>query len=222
MSPFHPNNCKDDLEKEDKIRKCKSCHAQIGWHNKYDYCWPCYCKSPERKDVANKTVKKRPNYDGENNPHYRGGLIKLICPCSVIFEVYPARKNTAKYCSTKCKKRHSISKTKIFEYKGIKLRSSWELAFAQYLDSKNYNWKHEPETFQTSHGFYTPDFWVEELKSYVEVKGYFRKDAKDKFDEFSKTHPIILADKEYLLSLGFIRIKSGPQKGQLCQPAVLP
>ena len=204
---------------KNKIRICICCSTPIYKQNKYNYCQSCYFKSEENKEVHKQIVQNRPNYEGQNNPHYKGGKIKKSCFCGIEFEVFPARKDTAKYCSRTCKKKYSISKIRTYNYKDIKLRSSWELAFAQYLDSKGYTWKHEPETFQTLHGFYTPDFWVEELGSYVEVKGYFRKDAKQKFDDFSKTHPIILADKEYLLNLGFIKIKSGVKKGQLCPPA---
>lgn len=200
------------------LRFCKYCNISIGRSNKYDYCRVCYNKSPEMKAVSVKIVNNRRNFSGENNPHYRGGLIQKKCPCGINFDVFPARTDTAKYCSRECKKKYSISISKIYEYRGHKMRSSWELAFAQYLDNMGYIWQHEPETFHTSYGFYTPDFWVEDLNSYVEVKGFFRKDAKHKFDEFSQKHPIILADKEYLLSLGFIRIKSGPRKNQLCPP----
>ena len=217
-SPLHPNNRIHRAKSE--IRKCKTCKIEIGWGNKYDYCRNCYNVSPEIKVVCEQIVNNRPDYSGENNPHYRGGLIKLTCPCGVNFEVYPARKDTARYCSTKCKKKYSISKAKYFEYKDLKLRSSWELTFAKYLDGKGLSWKYEPESFETSHGFYTPDFWVEELNSYVEVKGYFRdENSKQKFEEFSKSHNIILADLNYFKSIGYVRITSGPQKGQLCLQA---
>jgi hypothetical protein len=204
------------------IRYCKTCNIPIRKCNKYDYCRACYNNSPEIKEVCEKIFKNRPDYNGENNPHYRGGKIDKVCPCGVVFEVFPARKDTAKYCSRECKKKYSVSLSKIYEYKGLRLRSSWELAFAQYLDSKNYNWKYEPETFETSCGFYTPDFWVDEFSSYFEVKGFFRKDAEQKFNEFKENHPIVLANKEYLLSLGFVRIKSGPRKNQLCPPVQQP
>jgi hypothetical protein len=191
--------------------------AQSAKNKKYPYCHDCYQKSPERTATAKKIAKVRVDFSGENNPHYRGGKIKLTCPCGDDFDVYPARKDTAKYCSRKCKKKYSVSISKHEEYKGIKFRSSWEVSLAQYFDSLNYDWKYEPEAFETSVGFYTPDFWVEELQCYFEVKGFFRdENSKTKFKEFSETHKTVLADLKYLKSLGFSRIKSGPKKGQLC------
>lgn len=226
---FSKNFCSPNCPKKITIFFCLGCNIQITERTKefekrkYFYCMDCYLKSPEKVQVSKENAKKRRTYDGRENPNYKGGLIKLECPCGLHFEIYPARKNTAKYCSTKCKKKYSISKAKYFEYKEYKLRSSWELAFAQYLDNKGYIWIYEPESFGTAHGFYTPDFWVNELNCYFEIKGYFRdKDAEEKFKEFSKNHNIILANKEYLLSLGFIRIKSGPRKGQLCPPVAQP
>ena len=204
-------------------RYCKECNVIISKRNKYDYCRSCYNNSPEIKKVSEKIVNNRPSYDGESNPNYRGKK-EFVCPCEKHFfrRVSPSQEGTRfhTYCSTKCKKKYSISKIKMFEYKELKLRSSWELAFAQYLDSMNYTWDYEPESFDTSHGFYTPDFWVKELNSYIEVKGYFRdQNAKDKFEEFSKTHSAILADLNYFKSLGYVKITSGPRKGQLCPPA---
>ena len=193
---------------------------------KYLYCVDCYLKSPEKIEDAKAAVKNRASYNGENNPNYRGQE-DFVCPCGDIFtrRVSPSQKGTRfhTYCSTKCKKKYSISKAKYFDYKGYKFRSSWELTFAEYLDSKNYTWKYEPESFETPYGFYTPDFWVEELRSYVEVKGYFRdQQARDKFEYFSKTHKVILVDESYFKSIGFQRIKSGPKKGQLCLQSHLP
>ena len=204
------------MVQEIATRHCKSCKKTIGLRNKYDYCRTCYNKSPEIKIVSRKIINNRPNFNGKNNPHYKGGLIKKICLCGKGFEVFPVRKDTAKYCSTKCKKKYSVSKQLQIAYKDIKFRSSWEVAMAKYLDHMGYNWDYEPEAFETSVGFYIPDFWVKELNIYIEVKGFFRDDSKIKFEEFSTTHPAVLANLEYFKSLGFERVKSGPLKGQLC------
>ena len=158
------------------IRYCRTCKIPIYSGNKYDFCWLCYCKSDERKGVARKCVDKRQNYDGQNNPNYRGKT-KFTCPCGLDFfrRISPSQENMRVhlYCSTKCKKKYSISKMKICEYKGLQLRSSWELAFAQYLDSKNYNWKYEPENFETSYGFYTARFLGRRVKVLCGSKGIF-------------------------------------------------
>jgi len=67
---------------------------------KYPYCNSCYQKSNERKNVSKKIILARESFSGENNPNYKGGLIKKECSCGNTFSVYPARRDTAKYCST--------------------------------------------------------------------------------------------------------------------------
>jgi hypothetical protein len=216
--------CKNAFRKSQIVfRFCKICDNKIkNKKAKYDYCWDCYCKSSERKAIAKDVVIKRGDISGPKSPSWRGGPPSFTCICGIIFNRHIHGGQIPKYCSKECKYKYTITISKTYTYKENKMRSSWELAFAQYLDSIGYRWIHEPEAFKTSVGFYTPDFWVEQLQSYVEVKGFFRKDAKQKFEEFSKSHPIILADKKYLLNLGFTMIKSGPRKGQLCPPALQP
>lgn len=63
----------------------------------------------------------------------------------------------------------------VFFYSGpkgnMKMRSSWEIEVACWLDKLGLNWLYEPKTFLTSKGKYTPDFYLPEFGCYVEVKG---------------------------------------------------
>jgi hypothetical protein len=54
----------------------------------------------------------------------------------------------------------------------VYLDGTWELAVAEWLDKKQYNWKRNTKRFQYTNlkgtiSHYVPDFWVEELNSYV-------------------------------------------------------
>jgi hypothetical protein len=52
-------------------------------------------------------------------------------------------------------------------------KSSWELCFAQALDSRGILWYYEHVKLLLSDGrTYIPDFWVEPWKCYVEIKGW--------------------------------------------------
>lgn len=66
-------------------------------------------------------------------------------------------------------------------YKDIWFRSSWEVIFAQWLDSKGLEWVYEPKLFRlsTEHGeiTYIPDFWVPAWDTYVEVKADWAWDS---------------------------------------------
>jgi hypothetical protein len=71
----------------------------------------------------------------------------------------------------------------------VLLDGTWELAVAKWLDENNYNWRRNTKRFQyvnlknkISH--YTPDFWVEELNGYLEVKGYETQLDRCKWSQF--------------------------------------
>ena len=41
---------------------------------------------------------------------------------------------------------------------------------------------------------YTPDFYLIDYDKYIEIKGWWRDDAKIKYDLFKKTYPNILIE----------------------------
>ncbi len=60
-------------------------------------------------------------------------------------------------------------------------KSTWELKFAEFLDQEKLTWFYEPCVLLLSDGSrYFPDFWVEELKTYVELKASHRDARKAK------------------------------------------
>ena len=102
----------------------------------------------------------------------------------------------------------------------IWLRSKWEVKFADYLDECGYCWQYEPEAYSINYfynnklktGTYRPDFKINcpnkigfEL---LEIKGYWRDDAKSKFEAFRMQYPNIpirLFEKKDLLNCGVLR-----------------
>ena len=65
----------------------------------------------------------------------------------------------------------------------IKMRSCYELMFADILDNRCVLWEYEPKLFKLKDGMrYRPDFLV--ANKWFEVKGYFSQIAKDKTNEF--------------------------------------
>jgi hypothetical protein len=78
-------------------------------------------------------------------------------------------------------------------------RSSYEIAFVeQYLEPNGLTWDYEPKTFCFENTSYTPDFWIDELQTFVEVKGWFPAANASKIALFMKLHkdvPLLLADK---------------------------
>jgi len=68
------------------------------------------------------------------------------------------------------------------------MRSSWEVAYAKYLDKQGIKWQYEPKTFDLGKTTYTPDFYLPDSDTYVEIKGYFRNKAKIKISLFRKIY----------------------------------
>jgi len=74
----------------------------------------------------------------------------------------------------------------------VYFRSSYELKYAKYLDGKSILWKYEHKTFPLSNGTtYTPDFYLTKKRKYIEIKGFMRKDARNKLKLFKKEYPKI-------------------------------
>jgi hypothetical protein len=83
----------------------------------------------------------------------------------------------------------------------VLLDGTWELAVAKWLDTNEYNWKRNTKRFQYINlkgkiSFYTPDFWVDEFNSYLEIKGYETAIDRCKWSQF--TAPLIIWKKKEL------------------------
>lgn len=75
---------------------------------------------------------------------------------------------------------------------GHYVRSGWELNFARILKLLNRKYDYEPKSFILSDGrTYTPDFYMHKNGYFYEIKGMWRKDAKDKFITFKREYPNI-------------------------------
>jgi predicted nuclease of restriction endonuclease-like RecB superfamily len=80
---------------------------------------------------------------------------------------------------------------KKIKYKNIWMRSSWEVAYATYLDKNNIKWLYESQVFKVKEKLYIPDFYLPKTNTYIEIKGFWRNNAKVKFDMFKKLNPKI-------------------------------
>src|ERR1035441_2105052 len=91
----------------------------------------------------------------------------------------------------------------------VKLRSSWEKKVAEYLDLNNILWEYETLTLPILYeyngmkksGTFTIDFLIGNKNEVWEVKGYWRDDAKQKYESVKIQYPnydFILLDKTKL------------------------
>lgn len=77
--------------------------------------------------------------------------------------------------------------------KRIKMRSSWEVAFAKWCDKKRIPWEYEPRWFNVGSGpwrgvSYTPDFYLPKEKQWIEIKGHLTKANAKKIAAFKKKY----------------------------------
>lgn len=85
----------------------------------------------------------------------------------------------------------------------VSLDGTWELGVAVWLDQQGYTWRRNTRRFPYTHlkghlSHYTPDFWVDELGGYLEVKGYETALDQCKWSQFKE--PLIVWKKAELLA----------------------
>lgn len=71
----------------------------------------------------------------------------------------------------------------------ICFRSSYELKYAQYLDSQKILWMYEIETFNLGDTTYTPDFYLPKTEQFIEIKGHMLPTAQQKINLFLEQYP---------------------------------
>lgn len=87
---------------------------------------------------------------------------------------------------------------------------SYEKAVVEYLNKHKIDFVWQPQGFETpiktktgKGSKYYPDLYLINEGRWIEIKGYFRKDAKEKWDWFHKAHPNSeLWNKKKLVELG--------------------
>lgn len=107
--------------------------------------------------------KKRPNLAGRNNGRY-GKLPPTICSHGK--RSYYQSPLQGQVC----------------------FRSSYELAYAKYLDSIHELWMYEMETFDLGETTYTPDFFLPRREKFIEIKGYMNKLGLQKINMFKEQY----------------------------------
>lgn len=85
------------------------------------------------------------------------------------------------------------------------LDGSWELAVAIYMDKSNWKWRRNTERFAYTNlsgkiSHYTPDFYVEELGGYLEVKGYETDLDRCKWSQFKNKLTVWKKDAIYKIT----------------------
>lgn len=177
--------------------KCGSCARKKPIIIKY--CEDCGKKVSYRSMRCKSCSKK-----GKLNASYTHGLsnvIKLCLDCG---------KKLSRPVYTYCKKcseqlfsgKNAPQYGKIMNhgiggrYKGAYMRSTWEIKYAKYCIKNKIKYRYEPRIFPIEYsykgirkeGTYRPDFYHPETDEYIEIKGWWRGDAKVKLEAFKERY----------------------------------
>lgn len=109
----------------------------------------------------------------------------------------------------KAMKSQSKTEIKIHWKTGLELicTASYECFVVDYLNTNKIDYKWQEHAFLMSDGrTYRPDLYLEKDCKYVEIKGIFWKDAREKWDWFHKKYENSeIWDEQKLVSLGYKR-----------------
>jgi hypothetical protein len=99
-------------------------------------------------------------------------------------------------------------------YKGTQFKSRMEADVAFVLDAMGMEWVYEPESFLLDDGtHYMPDFWIEQQRLWVEVRGYESEKGVRQIRQFSQfllserpqqAFVVIGSDVPFMLRRGFL------------------
>lgn len=223
--------CKECGKQVSDYRKnyCVKCW-QLGErnHNYKGGTTQYYCKKCKKKITYNSThyglglcvscgyLSRKNKIQKENHPKWKGGKPKCI-DCGKTLSAYNytrcikcARKYFAKRGKDCIFYGKSPKAYKIF-YKNNRFKSFWEYRFVRWLELSKIEWNYEPKAFKLTvnnkETHYIPDFYLPKFDCYIEIKGWWRDDAKEKFIKFKKVYSSInikVFNKKELLMIGVL------------------
>ncbi|MEO6304481.1 MAG: hypothetical protein ABIP51_15055 [Bacteroidia bacterium] len=199
----HQVRCKNNPDKIEIVSNFIKFHKEIKegkreklFFNQYDKALKLNLKKPI---VSNETRKKLSERVRERENNGKGKTLEI--------ENERKRKISQSLLGNKRSKGRGIK----VKYKKYTFRSTWEYKVAIYLDLLGMIWGYEEQCFKIDEKrTYRPDFFIKDeqgnLEKIIEVKGYWFKDNKDKFEKFKLIYsiPIELWDKDKMKSLNLI------------------
>jgi hypothetical protein len=176
-----------------------------------------YCKGLFNKLGINSHVWKA--HEGgrkEKKERIKLGRVKVGCASSLEKEIERKRKisETMKKNPNAGGLRQGSGRGKKCWYESkiagrVFLDSTWELAYAKWLDENNINWKRNwikfPYEKENKIKYYIPDFYLIDSDEYIEIKGFERPEDKLKWSMFP--YKLKILKYEELTKLGIKVIK---------------
>jgi len=151
-----------------------------------------------KKRINQNTIHLKPYQFKKGHKHSKETKLKISqCQMGRLHSDKTKRKMKERYLNGK--KVHSnagYGKQGIRNDIGHYVRSTWEANIARILKFNNIKYEYEPKRFDLGEiGTYLPDFYLPEKNLYIEVKGYWRRNDKEKYNKFKENHNILLIEK---------------------------
>lgn len=160
------------------------------------------------REVSKETREKiRASLRGRCHPKKQKAPLRYAtCKNQSCNRIFPLRywrpaKNPLKYCSRMCAIRdigsRRTSPRAARARAGIRpdisptlyFYSRWEANYARLLDYLDIYWVHQPRAFTLPSQKYTPDFYLPEIDTYIEIKNYLSAYSKKRDEEFRAAYP---------------------------------
>jgi hypothetical protein len=189
----HSRLCKNNPDKEYSIFRepeFKRKKREKGCENQYTKAKRLGLPKPEMSEVARKklsnNIKKRSKEWNKKN----GVKISITVNQKV--------KNGEWHTS--------LAKHMHIDYNGIDLHGTWEFKYVQYLDANQIKWIRCKENFEYTYENkvrkYTPDFYLPETDTYIEIKCYKTNKDVAKWSQFPLYRKLKILMKKELNELG--------------------
>jgi len=180
-------DCKKILKDFRSIR-CPKCNYIFKTKHPRKYC--IYCGKKLSRNAQFSCLKHFRKYNkGENASNFKHGENLYQHYCIDCKRKINSEAIRCRSCATKYQfKTIGLPCGKQIKYKNIWMRSGWEVKYAKWLDKRRIKWQYEPKAFDLGKTTYTPDFYLPESNIYIEIKGWWRDDAKSKFELFKKLY----------------------------------
>ena len=191
----HEIRCKENPDRENVINQ--------NFNNKGRKAWNKGLTKETDERVAKYAISHHNNHvlglhkdtSGDNNPSSR-------------IEI---RQKISKTCLNKSKNgqwHKSLAKDLHYKYNGVDLDGKWELYYAMYLDEQGISWQRcidrFPYEFEGKNHYYTPDFYLNDFKTFIEIKGYETEKDRAKWRQFPADKTLVVLKEKELKALGIL------------------
>lgn len=192
----HERLCKSNPTAESPIRVGFNNKGRIAWNRgltkQTDTRVLKGCITFKQNEIDNKHTNK---LFGELNPSKRPEV----------------RAKISQTCLEKSKNglwHKSLAKDMHYTYANIDLDGTWEFRYAKYLDDQKIKWIRCKEQFEYTYNgnlhYYTPDFYLPDINTYIEVKGYKTEKDQAKWKSFPEDKKLIVLQEADLKLLGVL------------------